>query len=146
MIAEAALAAVIMAGPDLPAPIHIGEKIVDGTSLYKGKHYMKRHEKNRRCIRSRESNNHYHAVSASGKYRGAYQFSPELKDGAAWMIQIELKQTLGKTRAQIIGRTLRKHPMNKWAPYWQDRAFWTIWDKGEGRAHWAATVPGTGCF
>jgi hypothetical protein len=135
-----------MAAPDLPPPLLLGEKINDGTSLYKGKHFVKRHEKHRKCIRARESNNFYNAVSASGKYRGAYQFSPALKNGAAWMMQSELAKWVGAARAKAIGAQLRKAPMNKWHPYWQDRAFWIIWDKGDGRSHWAATVPGTGCF
>lgn len=146
MIAEAALAAVLMAGPDLPAPLHIGEKVNDGTSLYKGKWFVKKHEKVRRCIRARESDNRYNAVSKTGRYRGAYQFSPELAVGAAWMIQDDLMRTVGKARARAIGVALRATKMNKWHPYWQDRAFWIIWNKGEGRSHWTHTVPGTGCF
>jgi Transglycosylase-like domain len=35
------------------------------------------------CIRQRESGNNYAAVSASGTYRGAYQFSQGTWDGAA---------------------------------------------------------------
>jgi len=36
--------------------------------------------------------------------------------------------------------------MNKWAPFWQDFAFWIVWNDGDGRHHWKATVPGTGCL
>ena len=63
------------------------------------------------------------------------------------MIQRELIHT-GEDRstARRIGYQLRTHPMNQWAPYWQDFAFWIVWDSGEGRSHWDATVPGTGCW
>jgi hypothetical protein len=62
------------------------------------------------------------------------------------MIQKDLRKTMHKSIAQNIGSTLRKTPMNKWHPFWQDYAFWIVWDKGNGKQHWAHQVPGTGCF
>ena len=146
MFESALLAVVLASGPDLPGVVDKGPKPHDGTSLHRGVKYSPRHEKMRRCIRARESNNEYRAVSPTGKYRGAYQFSPALKRGAAWMIQNQLRSTHGKETAVRIGRELRSTPMNQWAIYWQDRAFWTIWNMGEGRSHWKATVAGTECW
>jgi hypothetical protein len=51
-----------------------------------------------------------------------------------------------KSIAYNIGNTLRKTSMNKWHPFWQDYAFWIVWNKGNGKQHWAHQVPGTGCF
>ena len=63
------------------------------------------------------------------------------------MIQKELRATgTPKRQAIRIGRALRNHPMNQWAPFWQDFAFWIVWNDGDGRHHWKATVPGTGCL
>ena len=150
MFAAVALTAVLTLPTPIPEhvqnPVQVGMKIHDGSSLYRGKFYVRKHEKIRKCIRFRESRNHYNAVSMSGTYRGAYQFSPALRVGAAWMIQKRLRETLGKDRAVTIGEVLRKTSMNKWHPYWQDMAFWIVWDKGEGKQHWAHQVPGTECF
>ena len=145
MIAEAALALVMAAGPE---PIQKGPKTHDSPiSLYQGRHYVQRHNDERLCVRQRESKHDYRAVSRTGRYRGAYQFSPELAVGAGWMIQKELRATgTPKRQAIHIGRALRSHPMNQWAPFYQDLAFWLVWDGGDGRKHWRATVPGTGCW
>jgi len=144
-MAEAALAMVMAAGPE---PIQKGPKTHDSPiSLYQGRHYVKRHNDERICVRQRESKHDYRAVSRTGKYRGAYQFSPALAVGAGWMIQKELRATgTPKRQAIRIGRALRSHPMNQWAPFYQDLAFWLVWDGGDGRKHWRATVPGTGCW
>lgn len=146
MLDSAVLALALAAGPDLPSVIDKGPKPHAGASLHRGVKYAPRHEKIRRCIRSRESDNEYRAVSATGTFRGAYQFSPALKRGAAWMIQKQLRASHGKEIAIEIGQTLRRVPMNQWSIYWQDRAFWTVWNMGNGRKHWKATVPGTDCF
>ena len=56
-----------------------GSKLYDSPiSLYQGRWYTERHNETRVCIRHRESRHEYAAVSSTGKYRGAYQFSPEL--------------------------------------------------------------------
>lgn len=145
MIEALALTAVLASGPQLPDVVDKGPKHHNGASLHTGVKYVARHDWVRRCIRARESNNLYNAVSRTGKYRGAYQFNDALKVGAAWMIQRQLRLEHGRTIAIEIGRALRAAPMNQWNIYWQDRAFWTIWRSGKGRSHWAATVPGTEC-
>ena len=112
-------------------------------SLYQGRWYVQRYNKTRICIRNRESRHDYRAVSRTGKYRGAYQFSPELTVGAGWQIQKELRATgTPKKEAIRVGRLLRSHPMNQWAPYYQDFAYWLVWREGKGRSHWPT---GPGC-
>ena len=147
MIAEAALAFTLAAGPDID-PIQVGPKTHDSPiSLYQGRAYQQKANRIRVCIRDRESNHDYRAVSRRGTYRGAYQMSAALGVGAGWMIQKEVIATgTPKKVARAIGRDLRASPVNKWAPFWQDFAFWIVWDDGDGKHHWRHTVPGTGCY
>ena len=141
-MAAAALALALAAVP-ISDPIQIGPKTYDSPiSLYQGRHYVPKDNDERLCIRQRESRHDYRAVSSTGKYRGAYQFSPELGVGAAWMIQRELKRQ-GVEDAEAIGEDLRSHPVNQWAPVFQDMAFWLVWNDGKGARHW--DVPGERC-
>ena len=146
-LATLALASPAAASEGIKDPIKIGPKTHDSPiSLYQGRKYKAKHNRVRLCIRKRESNNDYRAVSRTGRYRGAYQFSPELAKGAAWMIQKELIKTgTPKQQARWIGKRLREHSMNKWAPFWQDFGFWLVYNNGRGAFHWKATVPGTAC-
>jgi hypothetical protein len=142
-MAAAALALVIAATPNAD-PIEIGPKThASPISLYQGRHYVPQDNDKRICIRKRESHHDYRAVSSTGKYRGAYQFSPELAVGAAWMIQRELRRQ-GVANAEAIGEDLRAHPMNQWAPVFQDMAFWLVWNEGQGARHW--DMPGNRCL
>lgn len=104
-------------------------------SLYRGKWYMPVKEERRRCIAKREAHHNYEAVSAGGIYRGTYQFSKELAEGASWMMQPEVRKEMGDAGLNLV-QELRSKPMNQWNRYWQDRAFWTIWAKGRGSHHW----------
>ncbi|MSO27822.1 MAG: hypothetical protein EXQ60_07150 [Candidatus Nanopelagicales bacterium] len=104
-------------------------------SLYQGKWFMPKREKVRRCITKRESGANYRAVSAGGRYRGAYQMSRRLAVGASWMMQREVRKELGADAEKIV-IALRNKPTQRWNRYWQDRAFWTIWHKGKGKSHW----------
>lgn len=90
-------------------------------SAYVGKHYSKRHERTRRCIVRKESGGNYRIRSRTGKYRGAYQFNAQL----------------ARATARKMGRPdLARKPINTWSRFHQDKAFWTVWDKGRGRGHW----------
>jgi hypothetical protein len=105
-------------------------------SLYQGKWFMPNREDLRKCISKVESHHQYKA--GSGRYyRGAYQFSKSLAQGVTWMMQAEVKDEMGDSGVDLI-KELRKTPMNEWNRYWQDRAFWTIWDEGKGKNHWSA--------
>lgn len=102
-------------------------------SLYTGKWFMPGKEDVRRCILNRESNFNYRATS--GVYHGAYQMSAALARGATWMMQAEVRREMGAEGVAIV-QALRKATPNRWNRYWQDRAFWTIWRKGNGASHW----------
>jgi hypothetical protein len=119
------------------------KKYASPVSLYQGRWYVEADNATRVCIRHRESRHEYAAVSSTGKYRGAYQFSPELGVGAGWMVQKELRETGTKKRdALYVGRLLRSHPVNQWSPYYQEMAYWLVWRKGRGKSHWPT---GPGC-
>ena len=131
----------------LPATIQTGEKPYKGRSLYRGDYYKKSDEGSWRCIRVRESNNSYHAINRTGKYRGAYQMSPELTVGAGWMIQKDLiSNGMSKRLAKEVGQSLRDNPANKWHPFWQDYAFWLVWDHGNGKKHWGTFGQTYACY
>lgn len=104
-------------------------------SLYRGKWFMPKKEKKRRCIIKRESHGNYRAVSAKGIYRGAYQMNRRLAVGATYQMQREVAKEMGPRAAAEVAK-LRKIPTQNWNRYWQDRAFWTIWKKGKGAFHW----------
>lgn len=103
-------------------------------SLYQGKWFMPNREDLRKCISKIESHHRYKAGSG-GYYRGAYQFSKSLTRGVTWMMQPEVRKEMGDSGVDLV-KELRKTPMNKWNRYWQDRAFWTIWNEGRGKNHW----------
>ena len=140
ILATVALTAALVIPATTPA--HILDPIVkgpyqhDGTSHYVGEHYVKAHERIRQCIIWHESRDAYNANTGTGKYRGAYQLSRDMGVGAGWMIQRDLRKTMSATLAKEIGETLRATVVNKWHPYWQDYAFWLVWDKGNGKSHW----------
>lgn len=114
-------------------------------SLYRGRYFRAKLEPERRCIMRHESNGRYKAVSPTGKYRGAYQVSPDLARGATWMMLREHKKLMGAEAARKALAKLRKKPMNTWPRYWQDAAFHTVmnWEyTGSGASHWAGTRVG----
>ncbi len=104
-------------------------------SLYRGKWFVKRAEKKRRCIVRRESHGRYTAVSRGGLYRGAYQMNRGLAVGATYRMQREVRREMGPEAAARVAK-LRRIPTQWWNRYWQDRAFWTIYRKGKGASHW----------
>ncbi len=108
-------------------------------SLYTGKWYMPGLEDTRQCIIERESHANYRA--SNGVFHGAYQMSAALGDGAAWMMQREVRKELGDQGVDLM-QQLRRTTPNNWSRYWQDRAFWTIWRNGAGRHHWGSGISG----
>ena len=109
------------------------------SSSYRGKWFKSRFEATRMCIVRRESSGVYSATSRTGKYRGAYQVSPELRVGMGWMIQKDLRQSgTSPGAARIIGLTLRATNANHWNRYWQDYGFWLVYRDGKGSHHWTA--------
>jgi hypothetical protein len=116
-------------------------------SLYRGKYYYKSQERFRKCVMKRESNYRYKAANRVSSARGAYQFlDNSWRDGLVHMMVKESKKTGDYLKPRA--KKLRKKPIHRWNRYWQDRAFFTAlnWNgKWSGKAHWNATVKGTGC-
>ena len=105
------------------------------------KHYLEYE----RCVRVRESNGRWNAISPSRTYRGAYQFSPALARGATWHMHGDIiKYTSAKTRSEArdIAAQLRATPMNDWPAWAQTSAFVQTLDGHHaetpwaGKAHW----------
>lgn len=105
------------------------------SSQYTGYFYMiNQDEDARKCIAWRESRNTTTAVSRGG-HRGLYQMTPELGVGAAWMMMQDPSGNI--THAQRAW--LQSHPVSSWSRYWQDRAFYTVWNwagPASGAKHW----------
>ena len=102
-------------------------------------YFDRRVEAARRCIIERESEGFYNVRSRSGYY-GAYQMSPQLADGATWMMLPEARARMGAERAKSLMAELRRMPPHTWPRYWQDAAFFTVYNwegTGSGAAHWA---------
>jgi muramidase (phage lysozyme) len=112
-------------------------------SLYRGKWYDSKWENSRRCIMKRESHFSYRAANKSSTARGAYQFlDSQWRDGLVWMMLKESKKTNDGLSAEI--KTLFDKPIHKWSRYYQDRAFFTAWQHGQGKHHWY--YPGHNCY
>jgi hypothetical protein len=105
-------------------------------SAYVGSFYDSRYEKKRMCIVKRESNGYY-TVKSRGGYYGAYQFNDGFRKGAASMMYKSLKKEVGATYALQLVSSLKKKKINRWSRYWQDRAFWTVFNHGRGAANWS---------
>jgi peptidoglycan hydrolase-like protein with peptidoglycan-binding domain len=106
-------------------------------SAYTGAYYDSRYEAKRRCIVSRESHGYYTVRSANGLYNGAYQMTASLGVGATKKMLASVAAEVGATTAASLMAKLRLTTPNKWSRYWQDRAFWTIFNHGAGASHWA---------
>jgi hypothetical protein len=108
-------------------------------SLYRGVFYDASLEPVRQCILHRESNGHYFSTNRSSGYFGGYQMSPELSAGVTWMMASEHKELMGKKKAKRVLERLRGKLAHKWTRYWQDAAFFTIYNwtgRGSGKQHW----------
>ena len=105
-------------------------------SAYVGTYFDSRFEKKRMCIVKRESNGYYTVVSHGGYY-GAYQFNDGWRKGAASLMYKTLKKEVGAANALRLVSALKARRINKWSRYWQDRAFWTVFNHGRGASNWA---------
>lgn len=110
-------------------------------SLYKGRFFRSSLEDLRKCIVRRESSGVYTVRGGGGdRYYGAYQMNDRLADGATWMMLPEAKKLIGEKAASTLMAKLRSKPVTQWPRYWQDAAFFTIYNwehTGSGRNHWA---------
>jgi len=100
-------------------------------SSYQGEWYSHQWEDERKCIMYHESRYNYKAANKTSSARGAYQFlDRSWRDGLVWMMLDE-----GGDVKEI--KSLRDIPINKWNRYYQDRAFFTAWQHGDGKKHWS---------
>ncbi len=101
---------------------------------YKGHFYdVYPNETYRKCVAWRESRNNPRSIG--GQHRGMYQFTPALAHGVAWMMRAAPGERI--TRKQRLW--LQSRPMTKWSRYWQDRAFYTVYNwhgPASGAKHW----------
>jgi hypothetical protein len=111
------LTAVMMSGPER-VPV----------SDYRGVHYSKRWEPFRKCVVWRESRGDYRARNSRSSAAGAYQFlASQWRDSLVHMIRPEHGKRVN---------VLFKVPLHKWPKFYQDAAFWTVLDRGNGWRHW----------
>jgi hypothetical protein len=104
-------------------------------STYTGEHYDKRFEQYRLCVVQRESGGRY--GESSGAHIGAYQFSYSLSGQALRAMRSEIQDVYGAPGLAALDR-LDGKPMYTWNRFWQDAAFWTIFDGGRGWSHWSS--------
>lgn len=113
---------------------HADASVVPDTA-YTGHYYrVNQAEPFRKCVAWRESRNVRTAVSRGG-HRGLYQMTPELGVGAAWMMRMDPSDPI--SRAQRV--RLQAMPITSWSRYWQDRAFYTVFNArgaASGWRHW----------
>lgn len=113
------------------------------SSLYRGVWYSPKWWKVRECIMQRESRYYYGARNKTSTAMGAYQFlDSRWRDSLVWMMLKESNDTNDFLQPTVRG--LRNKPIAEWSRYWQDRAFYTVWQHGEGKAHWYHS--GIRCF
>lgn len=112
-------------------------------SLYRGDWYSPKWREVRKCIMWRESRYVYTVRNKYSSAQGAYQFlDSKWRDSLVWMMLEESNNTNDFLRSDI--RALRNKPIAKWSRYFQDRAFYTAWQHGKGKAHWYHD--GINCF
>jgi muramidase (phage lysozyme) len=112
-------------------------------SLYRGEWFSAQWESARKCIMHRESRFNYRAANKSSSARGAYQFlDSQWRDGLVWMMLEESKNEKDGLAVSI--KELKNKPIHHWSRYYQDRAFYTAWQHGKGKKHWA--YQGSRCF
>lgn len=104
-------------------------------STYTGTYYLENREQYRLCVLQRESGGNYD--ESSGSHIGAYQFSYSLASQALTQMRPEIADTYGRVGLRALD-SLAKKPMYTWPRFWQDAAFWTIFDKGRGWSHWSS--------
>lgn len=124
--------ALLLATAIAVSPIQVSTQAIGyAESSYQGKWYHHKWEKVRKCIMYHESRYNYKAANKTSSARGAYQFlDRSWRDGLVWMMLDE-----GGNVKEI--KHLRDIPINKWNRYYQDRAFFTAWQHGDGKKHWS---------
>ena len=104
-------------------------------SLYRGEWFDPKLKQVRKCIMFRESRFDYTTRNKTSSAAGAYQFlDRQWRNSLVWMMLKESNDTNDGLRDEV--QSLRRKNISTWSRYWQDRAFYTAWRHGEGKAHW----------
>ena len=107
-------------------------------SLYRGVHFSAQWRNVRECIMYRESRFNYRGRSSISTAAGAYQFlDSQWRESLTHMMIQESREANDGLIPEI--KELRDKPIQKWNRYFQDRAFYTAWDNGNGKSHWDLT-------
>jgi hypothetical protein len=108
-------------------------------STYTGKYYDKRFEQYRLCVVQRESGGGGYANyrTVSGSFHGAYQFGTGWNSAASLVQRLrpEMERVYGNAAAQQLNE-LSSTPVSRWNRFWQDAAFWTVFNLGAGWRQW----------
>lgn len=104
-------------------------------STYRGKYFDPRFEQYRLCVVQRESGGRY--SESSGSHIGAYQFSYSLAASARRALRVEMGDVFGRAGLDAVD-ALAGTAMSSWPRYFQDAAFWTIFNRGAGWSHWSS--------
>ena len=100
-------------------------QMVPANSWY-GHGYSQHWEPTRQCIVWRESRGNYRAENPRSSASGAYQFLIGTSDWIAKRMH----------RPDLIGISA-----GRWSKREQDHAFWLLFNKGRGFAHWGGHCP-----
>ena len=139
MIAAAVLAGAIALTPGAvhPADMQAAHDMRGfEPSLYQGKWYSKKWERNRKCIMKRESRFNYRAANKRSSARGAYQFlDRSWRESLVHMLRPEIKRDYPHRRETL--ESLTGKSIHKWPAFYQDAAWYTVVVKHDGINHWA---------
>lgn len=102
-------------------------------STYTGKYYDKRLEQYRLCVVQRESGGNY---DLNSYYQGAYQFGPFWADTIISRLKSEISDVYGNAGVAQLNK-LAGMNISSWPRFWQDAAFWTIFNNGAGYSNWS---------
>ena len=126
--------------PDRPARLPWETRAardIDGYrhSTYTGRYFAPNREQYRLCVVQRESGGNYDEGTYG--HTGAYQMTYSLAQGAISTMLPEVRATYGSAGVEAL-EDLRGVPVHQWNRFWQDAAFWTIFNFGAGWRHWSS--------
>jgi hypothetical protein len=106
-------------------------------STYTGTYFDRRFEQYRLCVFQREGGGSYTLVYRS--FHGAYQFGTAYNSPSrvASRLRAELIDTYGVAAERELNR-LASTPISRWNRFWQDAAFWTVFNRGAGWRQWSS--------
>lgn len=144
MQAAIALPLILVASVFMGTPAEASHEKPARASTYPLPKYYQAYEE---CVRLRESNGHWRSRNPSRKYRGAYQMTQELANGATyWMVKRgDIARYLGtgnKREQRDFAELLRISSVHNWDPWLQTAAFRRTMDghvkdqPWSGMSHW----------